>query len=172
MMLRFLTLGLLLVGFTACLFKRKPLPPLNTEREKLIMMDADRAFSKMSEEEGMKAAFMDYIDSNGVLLRPGRYPVVGADAVDFLSQLNDRDYTMKWEPAGAEIARSGELGYTYGTYKVIYKTGGSDSTFYGTYINIWRKQDDGRWKYILDSGNEGVGQTLAEDSVVNISDSP
>jgi ketosteroid isomerase-like protein len=172
MMLRFLGLGLLLIVFAACLFKRKPQPPPNLEREKLILMDADRAFSKMSEEEGMKAAFMDYIDSNGVLLRPGRYPVVGADAVDFLSQLNDRDYTMQWEPAGVEIAKSGELGYTYGTYKVIYKTGASDSTFYGTYVNVWRRQEDGRWKYVLDSGNEGVGEPVAEDSASVISDNP
>lgn len=171
-MLRFLSLGLLSVTFSACLLKRPQQPTPNLEREKLMLMDADRAFSKMSEEEGMKTAFMDYIDSNGVLLRPGRYPVVGADAVDFLSQLNDKDYTMKWEPTGVEIARSGELGFTYGTYKVIYKASGGDSAFYGTYVNVWRKQSDGRWKYMLDSGNEGVGEALPEDSVGGANNNP
>ena len=57
--------------------------------EKQQMMDADRAFSKLSVEKGMKNAFLEYIDSNGVLLRPNQFPVIGADAIDFLIQQND-----------------------------------------------------------------------------------
>jgi ketosteroid isomerase-like protein len=170
-MLRFITLGLMLTLLGACLFKRKPPVPPNMEREKLEMMDADRAFSKMSQERGMKAAFMEYVDSNGVLLRPGQLPIVGADAVDFLSQLSDGAYTMKWEPAGAGIAKSGDLGYTYGTYEVLYKAGGADSAFYGTYINVWQRQRDGSWKYMLNSGNEGLGDPVGREPAPGITDS-
>ena len=101
---------------------------------KMEMMDADRAFSKMCEEKGMKAAFIEYLDSNGVLLRPNHLPIAGADAVDFLIQQNDADFTMSWEPKNGVIARSGELGYTYGIYAL--RPSARDTILYGTYLNI------------------------------------
>jgi ketosteroid isomerase-like protein len=32
-----------------------------------------------------------------------------------------------------------------------------DTTIFGTYTSIWKKQSDGTWKFVLDTGNEGVG---------------
>ena len=117
-------------------------------------MDVDKAFSKMSEEKGMRNAFIEYLDSNGVLLRPGHMPIIGASAIDYLIQQNDSSYQLTWQPQNAFIARSGELGYTYGIYTL--KPASKDTTLYGTYISIWKKQNDGKWKFVLDSGNEGV----------------
>ncbi|MFM6926794.1 MAG: YybH family protein [Ferruginibacter sp.] len=127
---------------------------------KMEMMNADRAFSKMCEEKGMKAAFIEYLDSNGVLLRPNHLPIAGADAVDFLIQQNDDDYTMTWEPKNGVIARSGELGYTYGIYAL--RPSAKDTIIYGTYVSIWKKEKGGTWKYVLDSGNEGLGENQPE----------
>ncbi len=124
--------------------------------DKQKMMEADRSFSAMSIEKGMKHAFLEYIDSNGVLLKPGRYPILGADAIDYLSQLNDSSYTLEWQPKYGAVAASGELGYTYGLYAL--KPKGKDTAIYGTYISIWKKQSDGSWKFVLDSGNEGLGE--------------
>ena len=126
----------------------------NTIDLKEALMEADRDFSKMSETKGMRNAFMEYIDSNGVLLRPNATPLVGANAIDFISQSNDTSFTMTWEPSGGNIAASGELGYTYGVYSIRPKT--KDSVRYGTYVSIWKKQPNGKWKFILDTGNEGI----------------
>jgi ketosteroid isomerase-like protein len=140
---------------SSCLPQKGEPVSANYEKEKLVLMDADRAFSKMSIERGMKTAFLEYIDSNGVLLRPGYLPIVGADAVDFLSQLPENAYTMQWEPTGGDVAKSGEMGYTYGTFKI--DPVAKDTIIYGTYVSIWKKQADSTWKLALDSGNEGVG---------------
>jgi ketosteroid isomerase-like protein len=148
-----LLLIILLPLFCSCnFFKKKKIVAGPDEKQK--MMDADRAFSKMSVEKGMKNAFMEYIDSNGVLLRPNQLPIVGADAIDYLIQINDSGYTLQWEPKGGGIAQSGELGYVYGIYAL--KPREKDTTLYGTYTSIWKKQADGNWKFILDSGNEGI----------------
>ena len=125
--------------------------------DKLELMDVDRAFSKMSEEKGMKNAFLEYIDSNGVLLRPGNLPIAGADAVDYLIQQNDTAYTLKWEPRNGAVAKSGELGYTYGIYAL--RPSQKDTIIYGTYVSIWKKEKNGEWKFVLDTGNEGIGNT-------------
>jgi len=123
---------------------------------KAEVINADRAFSKMSEEKGIKEAFLQYIDSDGVLLRPGYLPLRGANAIDYISQENDSGYTMTWEPSGATVAKSGELAFTYVTF--IMQIHGKDSVVKGTYVSVWKKQPDGTWKYVLDSGNDGVGE--------------
>jgi ketosteroid isomerase-like protein len=144
-----------MVSMGSCnLFQNKKVVAGPNEKQK--MMDNDRAFSALSKAKGMKNAFLEYIDSNGVLLRPNQLPIVGADAIDYLIQINDSSYTMQWEPKGGAIAQSGELGYTYGLYAV--KPSSKDTTLYGTYVSIWKKQADGSWKFVLDSGNEGVGE--------------
>jgi ketosteroid isomerase-like protein len=124
--------------------------------DRLNMLEADRSFSRLSEEKGMKTAFIEYIDSNGVLLRPNEVPVIGADAIDYLIQLNDSNYVLTWHPKTGIVAQSGELGYTYGIYTL--KPSEKDTLLYGTYVTIWKKQSDGRWKFVLDSGNEGIGE--------------
>jgi len=149
----FITPVLLLVS---CIFPKKKEPKADAFA-KIEMMEADRAFSKMSEEKGMKTAFIEYLDSNGVLLRPNRLPIAGADAIDFLIQQNDSDYTLTWEPRNGAIAKSGDLGYTYGVYAL--RPSQKDTVFYGTYVSIWKKQKDGSWKFVLDTGNEGIGDT-------------
>ncbi len=121
---------------------------------KTAMIEADRAFSKLSEEKGMKHALMQFIDSKGVLLRPNAIPIAGAEAIDYISQGNDTSYTMTWEPNGGTTAKSGELGYTYGVYSL--KPKNKDTVFYGTYVSIWKRQPDGNWKFVLQSGNEGI----------------
>jgi ketosteroid isomerase-like protein len=130
----------------------------NTTREKNYsaeeVLQADRAFSDMSRQVGMKKAFLEYIDNEGVLLRPNHLPVTGAEAIDFLSQVNDSSYKLSWTPMKGEIARSGELGFTYGIYELATK----DTVIKGTYVSIWKKQNNGAWKFVLDSGNEGIGK--------------
>jgi ketosteroid isomerase-like protein len=126
-----------------------------TAADKKELMEVDRAFSKMSEEKGMKTAFIEYIDSNGVLLRPDQMPIVGANAIDYLIQLSDTGFILTWEPNNGDIAKSGELGYTYGIYAMQLKS--KDTVIYGTYTSIWKKEKNGKWKFVLDTGNEGVG---------------
>ena len=116
------------------------------------VMNADIAFADMSRQVGMKKAFLQYIDNDGVLLRPDHLPVKGADAIDFISVLSDTSYNLSWTPMHAEIAKSGDLGYTYGVYQLKLK----DSTISGTYVNIWKKENDGSWKFVLNSNNAGI----------------
>ena len=121
---------------------------------KAEMIAAEISFSTFSQERGARKAFLEYIDSNGVLLRPNYFPLVSGNAVNFISKENDTSYTMTWQPKGGNVAASGDLGYTYGVYTIAPKN--KDTVIYGTYVNIWKKQQNGTWKLLLDSGNEGI----------------
>jgi len=127
---------------------------VDVSKESEAIMNTDRAFSEMSKKEGMKKAFLHYADSAVVLLRPDYFPIKGQDAFEFLQNINDSAFTLTWTPDNAGMAISKDLGYTYGIY--TYQT--KDTTFQGTYVSIWQKQADGSWKYILDTGNPGVGK--------------
>lgn len=133
--------------------KDKPTPAVVKEITIDPIVDADIAFSDMSKEKGMKNAFIEYIDNEGLLLRPDHLPVKGADAIDFLSQVDDSSYNLNWIPEGAQISTSGDMGFTYG----IYTLKGEDTVFEGTYVNIWKKQPDGKWKFVMNTTNLGIG---------------
>jgi hypothetical protein len=60
---------------------------------------------------------------------------------------------LTWIPIRADVARSGELGYTYGTY--ILQLSNVDKTG-GTYCTIWKKDKNKEWKFALSTGNDGV----------------
>ncbi|WP_422358942.1 YybH family protein [Reichenbachiella sp.] len=120
-----------------------------------ILKEVDRAFSKLSFEKGMNHAFETYIADTGTVLRNNSFPIVGKDAVisGHFSR-PDSAFRLTWEPMFADIAQSGDLGYTYGTYLVSSISGDSLGT--GTYVSIWKQQQDQSWKFVFDAGNEGL----------------
>jgi ketosteroid isomerase-like protein len=62
--------------------------------------------------------------------------------------------SLTWTPIKAEMASSGDLGYTYGNYVYTAKNKeGKTVTSYGKYTSIWKKQKDGQWKVVVDVGN-------------------
>lgn len=127
---------------------------VNPNNESLLKADND--FASLSAEKGLREAYLENIDSNGVLLRPNQLPIAGADAVDFIIGLKDTGYKMLWKPSNAMVAASGDMGFTYGVYEI--KSSLIDTSLYGTYVSIWKKQSDGKWKFVLQSNNEGIGE--------------
>jgi ketosteroid isomerase-like protein len=61
---------------------------------------------------------------------------------------------LQWEPERADIAASGDLGWTTGRF--VSEGPGPDGTTVrveGIYVSIWRLQPDGTWKVVMDLGN-------------------
>ena len=123
---------------------------LNAAKESL--MQADRDFSTLSIEKGMYEAFDTYMDDSATIYREGQHPFIGREAIRPLFP-KEGGGTLEWEPFKAEVAESDDLGYTLGkwTYTATGKDG-SESKSYGYYVSIWKKQADGSWKYVFDTG--------------------
>lgn len=119
------------------------------------LANADRYYSALSAVKGRNAAFLAMFDSSGVTLASHRPPIVGFNEIKkVILSTNDSSFTLTWEPKFAKVAISGELGYTYGTYKLLNKTTKAISE--GTYTTFWQKDAHGKWKALLDTGNEGL----------------
>ncbi|MFC1565453.1 YybH family protein [Candidatus Neomarinimicrobiota bacterium] len=126
--------------------------PVSIDMNKELMA-VDMAFSTLSKEKGMNHAFLFYVADDGVMLSPNRMPIVGKNKIIDLFQSDDSKTVFTWNPLHAEVAKSGDLGYTYGTYEIV----DGKSRQKGTYVSIWKKDTSGEWKFVLDSGNEGLG---------------
>jgi ketosteroid isomerase-like protein len=119
------------------------------------LMQADRDFSALSVKVGMHKAFMEYVADSGVMLRDKSYPLVGKQAIaNIFAGRSDTSFTLTWEPVYEKIASSGELGYTYGYFTSRVKATGVEGR--GTYLTIWQKQPDGKWKFVMDTGTDGL----------------
>ncbi|MGE5429525.1 MAG: YybH family protein [Syntrophomonadaceae bacterium] len=126
------------------------------QKEKDLLLKTDIEFSRLSEEKGSNEAFLTYAADSAVLLRKNSYPVEGKSAItSLLTARPDTGFVLIWKPMFADAASSGELGYTYGTYEVR-TPGGIKSVGEGTYVTIWKKDIQGKWKFVLDAGNEGL----------------
>ncbi len=119
--------------------------------DELLQTDAD--FAEMAREKGYRKAFMDYMDDDAVLLRDNYLPILGGDAVRYVNSMNDTTFTVDWSPQAGDVSASGDLGFTYGVYDL--RTDTERQT--GTYVTVWRKNKDGKWKYVLDAGTQGTG---------------
>lgn len=130
--------------------------PVNVESERENMLEADRAFSRFSVESGMYEAFDKYMADSAMILRNGAHPIVGREKIRELLT-PPPEGTLKWEPVYSDIAASGDLGYTVGRYSYsVVDSAGEATSSGGYYVTIWRKQADGSWKYVFDTGTQGL----------------
>jgi len=143
------SISLCLLFFTAsCSFFSSEKEEINTNEKALIeMQKADIAFSEYSKLNGMHKAFLQFIADDAVLLQSNTIPIIGADAILFIANMNDANFELTWNPLGGEVASSGEMGYTYGTFFLKKDT---TTMQQGSYVTIWKKQPDGKWKFVLE----------------------
>ena len=118
-----------------------------------VLMDADIAFSDYSVKHGIQKAFIEFADDSVVILKDKHMPIIGMQSlIDSYKGKSDSGVVLTWKPAKAIIAESGELGYTYGFWTFVAKS----DTARGTYMTVWKKEVNGTWKYIADTGNDGL----------------
>ncbi len=133
---------------------------MNSDKSKSELIKVDGEFSNMSVEKGIAEAFVSYAADSAIILRDNRLPIVGRSAIGHMWADVQEGAQLVWEPDFADIAASGDLGYTIGhwTYSTTDSSGETQSSK-GRYVTIWKKQDDGNWKYVFDSGTTDPEET-------------
>lgn len=89
----------------------------------------------------------------GKLVNVGRAPIRKGMAATFA----DTSVHVAWYPVYASVAASGDLGYTWGYYRWTSRDdkGAPAPPADGKYLTIWRRDSSGRWKVVVDTGNQG-----------------
>ena len=76
--------------------------------------------------------------------RPGTMPVVGRVALD--QWANAQTGQFRGEALFADVARSGELGYTWGSYERV-----GDAPQAGYFARVWKKVEGDEWSIVMDT---------------------
>lgn len=126
------------------------------EKQTDQLMQVDRDFSQMAQDKGIGVAFDYFMDNNARMIKSGMNVVVGREAINAMyGEMGDNE-SLVWEPDFAEISESEDLGYTIGHYTyTLTDSTGSVKIYKGNYVTIWKKQPDGSWKYVFDTGSSG-----------------
>lgn len=123
----------------------------NRAAEEKALREADLGWSAAAEKKDLEAV-VGFVTDDATMLPPNAPAAKGKDAVrkEWTGLLGLKDVAVKWQPDTVQVADSGELGYTSGTYTLSFtdpKAGKVEDK--GKYLEVWKKVD-GKWKCHFD----------------------
>ena len=111
------------------------------------LVAAERAFSALSVERGMKTAFLTYLAPEGVVFAP-----TAENGRSTWETRADAPGTLRWTPETAEISAAGDLGWTTGPWEFAASGHEPHETAHGQFVSVWRRQADGTYRVAADLG--------------------
>jgi len=107
------------------------------------LLAADKALNARIATAGSAEAYGEVTTSASRLHRSGFIPPIGATAIR--SWMKENAPTMTASTGAADAARSGDLGYSYGTYDVK-----AAPPQHGAYVRVWQRDGAGKWLVVAD----------------------
>lgn len=121
------------------------------QAELKALADNERAFAAMASEpdKTVRDAFLAFVADDGVVFGPeGPTNAKAAFTAAPAPPPGAPKLQLLWWPIHAEIASSADLGWTTGPSKRIR----GDQIRYGHFVTVWKKQTDGKWRFLIDHG--------------------
>ncbi len=135
-----------LVAIPVCMMAREKRALATAKKE---ITEAEEAFCKLAKDSGLAVAFVAYAADDAVICRdPEAYK--GKNAIREYYSKSDPADRLIWKPSFADVAKSCDLGYTWGEYDFSGTRAGKTVTAHGIFHTVWRKQKDGKWKFVVD----------------------
>jgi ketosteroid isomerase-like protein len=117
---------------------------------------ADAAWLKVYAAKDL-AKSVAFCDEQGSMLAPNAPIAIGKDAIAKAIASDFANDNITWHANKVGVARSGDLGYTSGTYEDTFKdASGKGVPDKGKYLTVWKKEADGSWKVLFDMSNSDL----------------
>ena len=144
-----------LAVFTLGCSQQPPTPPDTRADDAANILQTDMAWSKAAAAKQLDGMLAYYADD--AFMFPDNGPMAtGKDAIreTWDMMLSDPNFSISWQPTKVEVARSGDMGYSHGTYQTTMNDAkGKPVTSKGKYVVVWKKQADGSWKAVDEIAN-------------------
>jgi uncharacterized protein (TIGR02246 family) len=105
-------------------------------------------------------ALAGYYADDAVLMTPGGPSAKGKDAIrnGLKEMIADPAMKLNFKADRVEVAKSGDVGYTQGTYTLTVTNPATKKPIedHGSYVTTYRKQADGSWKAVADIATSEV----------------
>jgi ketosteroid isomerase-like protein len=130
--------GLLLLGASGCSLFQVEIPAAEPADD---LLAADRQFARRAQlgPEAMR----EFFTAQGIWLEASGSAVIGREKI--AAEAAQRRSVLSWEPRFAEVAPSGEWGWTWGDWQ-LQDAGGQRVAAQGRYMSLWTRQADGTWQ--------------------------
>ena len=152
-----LTSLLLFALTTAC--TQAPPPPDTHAPDVQSLKDTEAAWVKVIAAKDFEK-FMSYYADDASVLMPNAPAINGKDAIRaaFKPFFDDPNFAMTFQGSRFEVAKSGDLGYTQGTYTTTTTDPKTKKpvTDKGKYLTAYKKQADGSWKAVADMSSSDM----------------
>jgi ketosteroid isomerase-like protein len=145
-----LTLAFALAAAAVCLAG-------DTKAEQALR-EADAAWSKAAESKDLDKT-LSYYSDDATVLPPNAPAATTKEAIRKVWQdmLATPGFVISWKATKVEVAKSGDLGFVSGTYEVTMNdASGKPVSEKGKYVEVWKKQADGKWKCGTDTWNSDL----------------
>jgi len=126
-------------------------PQPSPDQWKAEIIQVEKDFCDMAQKEGLVKAFEYYAADDGVIRR-GKKVIQGKQAIaDWYTQDVRPNETLVWKPTFVDISQSGDMAYTYGDFTFTYPdSAGTMKTNKGIFHTVWKRQEDGSWRFVWD----------------------
>ena len=136
-------------------------PPATDTREAdaKALRDLETQWNQDYVSKDVEKLVAHYAD-NAVLMAPGMPASSGKEAIRkvLTGMVSDPALSLKFQASQVEIARSGDLGYTQGSYTMTMTDPNTKQVVndHGSYVTTYTKQPDGSWKAVADIATSEV----------------
>jgi ketosteroid isomerase-like protein len=136
--------------------KREPLPDTHAADEQ-VLRDLNVQWAKTAEAKDLNGVVAFYTE-DAFMLPPNRKAAEDKQAIrDFWSSLLGAEDSIFWEASKVDIARSGDLAYVAGFYRLtLNDPQGNPVADDGKFLQVWKKEPDGKWKVVTDCFNSDL----------------
>ena len=135
-----------------------PSVPVDSQAGAAEIKALDEQWSATAAKNDLDGTVAFYAD-DAVLLPPNAPMATDRKSIrESWASLLGPNTAVSWKVSKVEVAKSGELGYLYGTYELSIKDpkGGPPVRDTGKLLEVWKKQADGKWKCIVDTYNSDL----------------
>ena len=133
----------LIVAFCSC----------QNKKEKYIheIRQAENDFAQMASDSGIPKAFLHFAAKEAILMRNNKLIKGHSELLKYFSNPAWESIRLEWEPSFIDVAKSGDLAYTYGNF-VLFQldSTGQENHSTGVFHTVWKRQEDGSWKFVWD----------------------
>jgi uncharacterized protein (TIGR02246 family) len=161
--------GVLLV-LIACAFVATSCAPSATSdggaADAAAIRALDEQWSATAAKNDVEGTVAFYADD--AVLLPGNAPIARdrKSIRESWAGLLGPNTAVAWKVSKVEVAKSGDIGYLYGTYSLSIRDpkGGPPVSDTGKLVEIWKKQADGKWRCIVDTYNSDLPAAPAPEA--------
>ena len=132
-------------------------PPDTRAADESTIRNLDAQWSKAAAAKDVDGTVSYYSDDASLL---GPNAPIASDKQGIRAawaSLLGGDSSLSWQANKVEVSRSGDLAYVQGVYQMTSKDArGKPTSDTGKFVEVWKKQADGKWKTVADIFNSDM----------------